>query len=157
MPTLFWIIVLVVLGFTLLITELILLPGITIAGVISFCCLCAAAAWTFAAYGLMWGFIGLGIIVLILIILLKIFFKASTWKRVALSTDLPDSIDVPISELCELGAQGSALTRIAPMGSVQINGKVFEAKALTGFIDPGTKVRVTGFENQNIIIEKIEQ
>ncbi len=155
MPTLFWIILLIVLGFTLLITELIILPGITIAGVLAFCSLCGAAAWTFATFGLMWGFIGLGVIITILVILLKIFFKPSTWKRVALATELSDSIDVPISELCQVGAEGSALTRIAPMGSVSIDGKIFEAKALSGYIDPGTKVRVTGFENQNIIIEKI--
>ncbi len=154
MPVLFWIILLVVLGIVLFFAELVLLPGVTLAAIGTFLCFCAASAWIFAEYGLTYGFIGLGAIIAIVVLMLILFFRPQTWKKLSLSTELPDSIATPICEQCEVGSSGMALTRLAPMGKVLVDAQTFEAKTMGGYIDEGVAVRVIGYDNQNIIVEK---
>lgn len=155
MSPLFWIILLIVVGVLLFIAELILLPGITVAAVLSLGSMCAAVTWSFMEYGIIWGFIAIGVVAVISAILLAVFFKRSTWRRVTLNTELTATIERPISELCEMGAKGTTITRLSPMGKVMVDGKIFEAKTLRGLINEGQKVKVIGYDNQTIIIESI--
>lgn len=150
----FWIISLIVLGILLFLAELVLLPGITIAAIGSLAALSAAVAWAFAAYGISCGFITLGIVLVIIVVMLIFFFRRSTWRKVSLSTELPGTIDTPIEKLCKIGSRGTALSRLAPMGKVIIDGRVFEAKTMRGYINEGADIKVVGFENQNIIVEQ---
>ncbi len=153
MPVLFWIILLIVVGILLFVAELVLLPGVTFAAILSFCSMCAAAAWIFSEYGILYGFIGLGGILLLMGVLTAIYFRRSTWRRVTLDTELAHSLDTPVDELCTLGAIGTSITRLAPMGKVIIDGTIFEAKTMGGFVDEQREVTVIGFENHNIIVE----
>lgn len=154
MAPLFWIILLIILGILLFVAELILLPGITVAAVLSFCSLCGAVAWTFSSYGVLYGFVSLGVVVAIIGVLTALLLRSRTWRKVALNTELKGTIDSPIAELCALGSKGKALTRIAPIGKVEIDSQVFEAKVLRGFIDEGSDIEVVGYDNQNVIIKR---
>ena len=42
------------------------------------------------------------------------------------------------------------------MGSVEIDGKIYEAKLLSGYADPQTPVEVVGFENTSVIVKIIK-
>ncbi len=155
MSALFYIILLVVIGLVLFFAELVLLPGITIAAVGSFCSLCAASAWIFAEYGIACGFMGLlGILVLVAIMLI-FFFRPKTWRKVSLKTELKDTIATPIEKLCSIGAQGVSTTRLSPMGKVEIEGEIYEAKTRGGYIDEGSNIKVIGYDNQNVVVEQI--
>ena len=55
-----------------------------------------------------------------------------------------------------VGACGRALSRLSPMGSVEIDGKIYEAKLLSGYADPQTPVEVVGFENTSVIVKIIK-
>lgn len=142
-------------GVILLIAELVLLPGITIAGIASFCCLVGASAWVFAEFGISYGFVALGGVTALVVIILAIFLRPKTWSKMALHTEITKTIDTPIEELVPNSSTGSALTRLAPMGKVLIEGKTYEAKTMGAYIDQGTKIRVIGYDNQNVIVEAI--
>lgn len=60
----------------------------------------------------------------------------------------------PESELT-LGAKGITVSRLSPMGKININGKVYEAKSADVFIDQREQVEVIGFENFNVVVKKI--
>lgn len=153
MSPLFWIILFIIFGIILFFAELVLLPGITIAAVGSFCCLVAAAAWSFAEFGVVAGFITLGIILVLVLVMVVLFLRPKTWKKVTLSTQIKESIDSPIEHLCQIGQQGEALTRLAPMGKVIICGHTFEAKTMGDYIDQMSGIEVIGFDNQNVIVK----
>lgn len=153
MSPIFWIVLLIILGLILFFAELVLLPGITVAAVGAFCALVAATAWTFAEFGITTGFIVLGVIVALVLIMLALFLRPKTWKNVALHTEIKETIDRPISELCKIGDSARALTRLAPMGKVVVGGKVYEAKTMGEYVDEGTEVDIIGFDNQNVIIK----
>ena len=140
-------------GVLLYIVELVLLPGITIAAIGSFCALVGAVSWAYAGYGAVTGTIVLGISLICILIITALFLRPKTWKKVALKTEITETIGESIESQVHQGATGTALTRLAPMGKVQIDGKIYEAKSLDSYIDPRSEVTVTGYENSNIIVK----
>lgn len=151
-----WITLLILLGLLLFIAELVLLPGITLAAAGAFICLVGAATWAFVGGGLATGFIVTGIIVLCLSLLTLLFLRPKTWNRVTLKTNIDSQVQpVEIEKRVEVGVQGYTLTRLAPMGKVQIGETIFEAKSLDSYIDPRREVVVIGYENANIIVRPL--
>lgn len=148
-----WIILLIILGILLFLAELLLLPGITIAAVGSFCCLVAASAMAFTYHGLVVGFIVTGVILVIIIVATMIFLRAKTWRRVALNTKITESSAPEIQAQASVGDTGLAISRLAPMGKVIINNRTLEAKTQGQYIDQGTEIEVIGFDNSNIIVK----
>jgi membrane-bound ClpP family serine protease len=55
-----------------------------------------------------------------------------------------------------IGVKGVAVSRLSPMGKVNFNGKVYEAKSESAYIDQRCEVEVVGFENFNVIVKKSE-
>ena len=60
----------------------------------------------------------------------------------------------PEQEL-KVGDRGTTLSRLAPMGKVQIEGRTYEAKSVDCFIDQQSPIEVVGFENFSVIVKKI--
>lgn len=50
---------------------------------------------------------------------------------------------------------GRALTKLFPVGKVEINGEIFDAISLNGFIQAGDKVEVVHYQNDFTIVMKI--
>ena len=65
-------------------------------------------------------------------------------------------MDMPQDNNVKIGDRGVAITRLAPMGKVEINGKTFEAKSVSELIDEHSHVEVTGYENFNVIVKKVK-
>ena len=56
----------------------------------------------------------------------------------------------------KVGDRGVAISRIAPMGKVEIAGKYYEAKSVDVLIDQREQVEVVGFENNSIVVRKAQ-
>lgn len=148
-----WVSLLILLGLILFVVELVLLPGITIAAVGAFASLVGAVTWAFVAEGATTGFIVLGIVVLLLILLTILCLRPRTWNRFALKTNIESQVQPQkIEKQVGIGMYGTTLTRLAPMGKVQIGEHIYEAKSLDSYIDPRQTVIVIGYDNANIIV-----
>ncbi|CDN32023.1 hypothetical protein BN938_1945 [Mucinivorans hirudinis] len=146
-----WIILLIVLGILLFAAELILLPGITVAAIGSFCALAGAVYVAFTTVGQTAGWVTLAVVVVILSILTAIFLRSKTWRRVALNTNIENSLDnMPRASV---GDEGRAITRLAPMGKILINNQVIEVKTMGEYVDEGSTVEVVGTDNMNLIVK----
>ncbi len=53
-----------------------------------------------------------------------------------------------------LGKTGEAFTMLRPSGKVEIDDEIYDATALTGFIDKGDKVKVVKYETSQIFVVK---
>lgn len=152
-----WITLLILLGLLLFVAELVLLPGITVAAVGAFCCLVGAVTWAFVGGGVAMGLIVLGIVVVLLALLTILFLRPGTWNRFALKTNIESQVQpIEIEKQVEVGVQGVTLTRLAPMGKVQIDGQIFEAKSLDSYIDPRQEVVVIGYDNATLVVRGAE-
>lgn len=153
----FWIVLLILLGAIFLMAELILLPGVSIGGILALGCDIAAGYFAFAWYGTTAGWITVGVIFLVAIVVTILSLRAKTWQKLSLSQQITSSsMDTPQEHNVKIGDRGVAITRLAPMGKVEIAGRMFEAKSTTELIDQQSDIEVTGFENFNIIVKKVK-
>jgi membrane-bound ClpP family serine protease len=139
------------LAITLILVEIFLLPGITLAGVGGFL---FAAGGVICAYDLG---VTAGHVTLITSVLLfgAAFFsllRAKSFGRVALHTDIDSHIPSARDLGIRPGDSGITLSRLAPLGKAKINDLTVEAASTGDFIDEGTPVTVLRVESHNIIV-----
>ena len=150
-----YIILLILLGVLFCIAELLLFPGLSIGAILAVACYGGAVWYAFEAMGTTAGIIT--IIVVLVVSLISVIFslRAKTWQYFALRQQI-DSTSMPKPEKeLSIGAVGTTISRLSPMGKVNIGGKVYEAKSADVFIDQREQVEVVGFENFNVIVRKV--
>lgn len=152
-----WLISLLVLvGALMLVVELVLVPGVTLAAIGALCCY-GGAAW------LAWSDCGprgllavVAAIIVLSVIATWFSLRAKTWQHLALGERIEGRSQESPRHRVKVGDSGVAQGRLAPMGTVSIEGRVYEAKTSGEFVDPHSRVEVTGFENSNIIVKQIK-
>lgn len=150
------IITLILLAMLFLVAELVLLPGVTLSGILSLICGGVAIYLGFLNFGptIGWILVATEIVLMLLTIILSL--RSNTWQRLALKQEVGSSASEPIEEQVALGTRGRTLSRLSPMGTVEIEGKIYEAKLLSGYVDPQCEVEVIGYENSHILVKRIQ-
>ncbi len=151
------IVLLIALGMLLTLVEMILLPGVSVAAI------GAVISYGFAIYKayLMNGITGLIICLLVsvvsVVITLVFCVKTKAWHHLTLKDNIDGkSQHSPSEDNVVVGDRGISITRLAPMGKVDIRGKIYEAKSLDAYVDPKCEVEVIGFENFSVIVRSVE-
>ena len=146
-----FVITLILVGIILIFIEILLIPGVGVAGVLGLLSMGGSCFYAFHEFGLTTGII-VAVVNAVLIIGLAIYvLRAKTWKRMSLETNI-DSKAVE-SAVLSLGDKGKTLTRLAPMGSARFGDYVVEVKALEGMLDPEVPVEVVLIEDNKIYVK----
>ena len=152
----FYIILLIFLGVLFLVAELLLLPGISVGTILSLVCYGSAVYLAFDGYGTLTGTITIAVVLLLSLITTLVSLRAKTWQRLSLKQEIDSSsMQLPEKEI-SVGARGISVSRLSPMGKVEIDGKSYEAKSADVFIDQKQPVEVVGFDNFAVIVKKAE-
>lgn len=147
---------LMIVAIVLILLEIFLLPGITVAGV---------GGLIFAAGGIIYAYSTDPLVGNITLAISLVAFggafvwllRSKSFSRVALKTDV-DSKLISSRDLGILpGDEGVTLSRLAPIGKARIKGITVEAKALDELIDEGTPVEVTHIEGYNVTVKRIKK
>lgn len=152
------VIILIVLGILLFVIEFLLVPGVTVAGIGGLVLTVLGVYKAFEDFGST-----VGIWVLIGTLMLSVFviamsLRARTWSRLMLRTNVNGTVDHDISEdQIKAGDRGTAMTRLAPMGKIEVNGIVREAKSLEGYIDEHSSIEVVAVEGTRISVKLIKE
>ena len=152
------VIILIVLGILLFVIEFLLVPGVTIAGIGGLILTVFGVYKAFNDFGTT-----IGIWVLIGTLMLSVFviamsLRARTWNRLMLRTDIKGTVDTDIrEEQIKAGDRGKTLTRLNPMGKVEVNGIVREAKSLEGYINVHSTIEVVEVEGTRISVKPIKE
>ena len=140
---------LMVVAIVLILLEIFMLPGITVAGV---------GGFLFAAGGLFYAYsvstpIGNVTLAVSSLVFAASFMRSKSFNRVALKTDI-DSKLVSSRDLGIVpGDEGLTLSRLAPIGKARINGITVEAKSMDELIDENTPVEVIRVDGYNVIVK----
>ena len=155
--TMFYIILLIVLGLLFLVAELVLLPGVTIGAILALVCYGRSIYLAFRDYGTVAGVVVILAILLLSLVATIISLRAKTWQRFSRKQRVDSSSmpSTPDQEL-QVGDRGMTLSRLSPMGTGEVGGKVYEAKSLTAYVDPRREVEVVGFENFSVIVKTVK-
>lgn len=152
----FTILVLILLALLFLVAELVLLPGVTVAGLLALVCGGSAVYRAFADFGWMTGVLVSIIVLTLALVTVVVSLRAKTWQRFALNQRVTASAGEPASQSVAAGTRGRTLSRLLPMGTVEIGGRTYEARLQSGYADPGVEVEVVGFENAHVIVKIVQ-
>jgi len=150
------IIILIVLGILLFVIEFLLVPGVTVAGIGGLILTVFGVYKAFNDFGA-----STGVWVLVGTLMLSVFviimsLRARTWDRLMLKTNVDGTVDsAPVEDQIKTGDQGTTLTRLAPMGKVQVNNIVREAKSIEGFIDEHSDIEVVSVEGTRVSVKPV--
>lgn len=150
------IISLAVLGILLIIAEIILIPGVFIAGTLGLLSMAASCYFAFDCYGQTAGIITVAANVLLAVVCTVLSLRSKTWKKLSLQTEIDSKADLtPEDKGLTVGMEGTTITRLNPMGKVLFGNTATECTARNGIIDPGQKVTVILIEDNKIYVKPI--
>lgn len=150
-----FIITLILVGLVLIFAEILLIPGVGVAGVLGLLSMGGSCFYAFYEFGNTVGSIVTAIVAVLIVALTIWVLRAKTWKRMSLETNI-DSKAVPSeSSTIAVGDRGKTLTRLAPMGSARFGDYVIEVKSLEGMLDPGIDVEVVLIEDNKITVKPL--
>lgn len=150
------IVILMGLAILLILLEIFLLPGITLAGIGGF--LFAAGGILYAYHLDTWiGNMTLLVSILLFALLFVWLLRSRSFNRVALKTDVDSKLTSSRDLGIEPGDEGITLSRLAPIGKARINEVTVEAKSQEELIDENTPVVVVRVDSNNVIVRKKTQ
>ena len=150
------IISLILIGMVLILAEILLFPGVGIAGILGFLSVGGACYYAFYEFGPLAGTIVTAANGLILLGLLIYVLRAKTWKKLTLTTNI-DAKAVTTESAIAVGDVARTVTRLSPVGAIRFNNKVVEVKALEGMIDAGVDVQVVLIEDNKIYVSPVKE
>lgn len=149
------IISLIIIGLLLLFAEILLIPGVGIAGILGLVSLGGSCFYAFNQMGSTVGVIVTAVNVALVVGLSIYVLRAKTWKRLSLDTNI-DSKAVDDTGLA-VGDRGVTVSRLAPMGSARFDTELVEVKALEGFVDPEVEVEIVLMEDGKIYVKPVSE
>ena len=145
------VVTLILFGLVLMFIEIMLIPGVGVAGILGVASMAASSVYAFVEVGATTGYVVTGINAVLLILLMVLALRAKTWERFSLKTRIEAKAIVPESSL-SIGDRGIAMTRLAPMGSVRFGDKVLEVTAYDSLVDAGQEVEVVFIDDNKVFV-----
>lgn len=145
------VVTLILFGLVLMFIEIMLIPGVGVAGILGVASMAASSVYAFVEVGATTGYVVTGINAVLLILLMVLALRAKTWERFSLKTRIEAKAVVPEQTLA-VGDRGKAMTRLAPMGSVRFGDKVLEVTAYDSIIDAGQEVEVVFIDDNKVFV-----
>ena len=153
-----WIVVtLLLLGVILMLVEMLLVPGVGIAGFLSLGSLGVACWYAFTALSTAAGWWTTLAAVVLLGVMVFFALRAKTWRRFELKTEVTSKMGTEAEDV-HVGDRGFAYTRLAPMGTGRFGTLTCEVKSFDNrMISAGTPVEVVAIEENKPLVKPLTQ
>lgn len=146
------IIFLMAVAIVLILLEVFMLPGITVAGV---------GGFIFAAGGLIYAYAAGQTVGNITLLLSGITFgaafiwllRSNSFSKVALKTNVGSTLESTRDLGILPGDEGITLSRLAPIGKARIKGLTVEAKSMDELIDEHRTIEVVRVDGYNVVVK----
>ena len=151
--TILAIILLVIFGILLIILEFFVIPGITVAGVGGLILLFISVYISFDVYG---SFVGQMVVIgeIVIVSAMLIYtFRTNTWKKLSLKSEIKGKTNTHDENLFHIGDRGKTVTRLAPMGKIEVNDTIIEGKSTGAFIDQNKDIEVVKVLRNKLIVK----
>lgn len=148
-----FIIVLILVGLVLIFAEILLIPGVGIAGVLGLVSMGGSCVYAFYEIGTTAGIIVTVVNALLITGLTIWVLRAKTWKKFTLNTNIDSKVFDLEGAKIAIGDRGKTVTRLAPMGTARFGDETYEVKALEGMIDPSVNIEIVLIEDNKIYVK----
>ena len=148
------VIVLLLVGVALMLIEIFLIPGLSIAGIGGIIFLGGAVFYAYYFLGSTAGHLVMLSAVILMGVSIWIFLKLKILEKMSLKTEIDGKNDPLAGFVLNEGDEGVTVSRLAPMGKVRINGQVAEAKSADDFIDEDTEIVIVKVLRTNLLVKR---
>ncbi len=149
------IIVLILIGFLMLLLEILVIPGTGIAGILGVGLMIAGVYVAYRDQGMVAGHLALSVTLAINLVGLVVALRSKTWKKATLKTEIKGKAGQNVQADIQVGDLGITVSRCAPAGTAEINNQLLEVTTQSQFIDPDKKIEVIKVSGNKIIIKQI--
>jgi membrane-bound ClpP family serine protease len=155
--TLFGIILMILAGLVLFLLELLVIPGVSIAGIGALILMGVSVYLAFSLFGSTAGTLVLLSVLVSMGAVIALTFRSKTWHRVSLHTQVKSKAnEVSIFGIAP-GDTGMSVTRLGPVGMVQIGEHRVEGHSEGPFIDQQRPVVVVSVEPSFVVVKLISE
>ncbi|MCQ2177116.1 MAG: serine protease [Bacteroidales bacterium] len=153
-----WIIAaLIFIGILLMLIEMLLVPGVGVAGFLGLSALAGACVYAFLRVSAPAGIVVTVIVMALLLVMLYFILREKTWKRFELNTEIDSKVGQEQSSVT-VGSRGFAQTRLAPMGTARFGDVTCEVKSAdNSMIAARTLIEVIAVEDNRILVKTINE
>lgn len=144
---------LVILGIVCLLVEFLIVPGITVAGIVGSLLIIGGVVSGYYFHSSQEGTIILVSTVVLLFIFFYIAFKTNTWQKMGLNTSIDGHANKDVAESFHVGDTGVSVSKLAPIGKILIKGEIVEARSMGEYIDQDTEIIIIRTEKNKLFIE----
>jgi membrane-bound ClpP family serine protease len=145
---------LIIIGLLLVIAEILIIPGVGVAGILGVAAMAGSCVYAFMEMSQMAGIIVTAVNALLVVLITIWVLRAKTWERLALATNIDSKAIVPEAEVVP-GTVGVTVTRLAPMGTARFGDLRLEVTAREGIIDPGVEVEVVEVDGIKVYVSAV--
>lgn len=159
------VVVLFLVGLSLLLLELFVIPGFGVAGILGIVSIFGSLILSYPTPAQAMGAISISIVVAVFLVFLLIRFlsrggrKLGRAGRIVLEhSEVPEEGYVGVEDLRPLlDAEARAITPLRPVGAINVGGRRVEAISEGGFVLQGTHVRVVRVEGNRVFVRPITE
>lgn len=147
------IIVLILIGILLLMLELLVIPGTTVAGIAGLGLIIFAIFMAYDGYGNTaghWTVAGAALASLLSVIFA---FRSKTWKKAGLEYTITGKANTFEENSVQKGDVGVAVSRLTPGGKARINGQYYEVQSTAGMVNAKDKIVVSKVDGNKIYVK----
>lgn len=148
-----FIVLLILLGILLIMVELLVIPGITVAGIGGLLLIGGGIFCGYYFHSVTVGnyiLAGTGVTTLAIVITA---LKIKTWRRFGLKSTIDGKVRGIDKELLKEGVVGKTVSRLAPIGKALIDDALYEVRSDGSYIDNDKTIVITRIEGNKIFVE----
>lgn len=149
------VILLILVGIGLFLIEFLVVPGVTVAGIGGLLFFIGAVFYGYDKLSDTGGHIVMASTSILFLTSLMYSLRYKTWEKVSLKTTIEGKVNALLDVEVATGDKGVAISRLAPVGKVRVNGSIFEAKSIIGLVDEHTEIEVISVNSTQIIVKPL--
>jgi len=150
---LFIIISLIALGISLIVIEIIFVPGTTVVGIAGFLFGGYGIYLSFDIYGQNIGIVTAVVAVSIGMAIIIYTLKNRAWERFSLNQESNSRFNDELNDELNLGDLGQTLSSLKPYGKAIFDEKIIEVKSNGGYIAEKSEIQIIKIVNKQIIVK----
>ncbi len=152
-----WLIVLslIAFGLSLIVAEIVFVPGTTLVGIVGFAFLVFGVSLSFRYFGPTTGWVTTSSTTVAFFVVFYLCFKANVWSRFSLNSRMDSKVNEGEMDGLQVGIEGVTLSSLRPIGKAELNNKVYEVKTFGNYLDTGKKIRIVEILSNQIVVEPI--
>lgn len=144
-------------GITLIVIEIIFVPGTTVVGIGGILSAAYGIYLSFSNFGPITGTITLIITAVVCISALIYSLKSNAWDRFSLKNTMQGKVNEEFAQKLEVGDEGESASSIKPIGKAIFNDKVIEVRSLGGWIGEKEKIKIIKIDQNRIFVEPLNK